>query len=1082
MNSSNNAKNDLISRTLFFSSIKDNTFDYSYQIKNSLSKFCGQYRAEASPNLFEYLCYKIVEKQISENKINQETAIISEKFLASKDCKINIIKSNSIQKKFILIPIRHSITHKWNAIIFVHLERQIMQHIYKSNDEPIVAKIISSNLNSEEDDFILNTTMDKIENAFNFTSPEDIQFEVDSINISDQPNTSIFLLNFIHGLISQESNSESVMNYIMKLYDESGNTNNMGINNYFISFNRENEIFNGLMENYMKELKEYIKVKNSLNLDESRWNYEDIFNMIQFVGEEDDVDSEEEALNIARENEEARKQMEDQELFFNNRINGNQNKNVLGLIQEAENESDEETERKSIANLNNNHSLIQRNDDIDMTEFGNEDINENKSNLDDEQNNDYNVDDMKSNNELKRSVTSGKVVDSENEIEGEKNSGVIERTKKASIESIDNSLFVPYEEQAKIENNLNNMNNDKPMDIINNMPIEGREDKTKKIKAQNNQKNTENVVKGNAANNANKNINKNLNKNSNKNINKKGSNTKINNNVVNNVNKENNNIDNIGKKRLSNKLDNKQIANDVNEINKKNSMKKNNTYNAKENNTQDKKARHSNTNNKTCEKCKLETNIIPNLINKNISTLNQNLKKIKNELGNCSKEESNNNTGSNKSSFKGSASSSSNNNEKTKNLNNPENKKNTLCKSNNNNSEKSNDNSANNTKDSFNNAQIKNINPKYENKNGKEVHKNNSKKNNENITKANNLKNDVDNSKMNLKMRNLGQEYISDYKNYINNDINKNIKIVQDDNILENNNNNFIYESCQKPNNNSKKNANTKSIQSIYSAENQNNLGQNKKIQEVTNRNESKLNKYIEIISQDNTCKAINSLNEKKKNNLDDNVQFSMVPDDVTINSVSSTLSPNKTLSIMNNKEIRKNNYENKIKSSGNLNTNILQDKEDDSNSNVNMNNTYKTSYSNKKITSSNNSKTSNFTVLDSTLNGKNEKEFNPEDKIIKSINNLGASENSNYYNSFIEEDSKIENNNISKENDSTLQRRTLKKLRHRGGPEKKRTYNNNRNDDYILRDYVVYDECAFNSKDLKCGCTGNLDKACSIF
>ena len=1078
MNSSNDAKNDLISRTLFFSSIKDNDFDYSYQIKNSLSKFCGQYRAEASPNLFEYLCYKIIKKQISENKINQETAIISEKFLSSKDCKINIIKSNSIQKKFILIPIRHSITHKWNAIIFVHLERQIMQHMYKSNDEPIVAKIISSNLNSEEDDFILNTTMDKIENAFNFTSPEDIQFEVDSINISDQPNTSIFLLNFIHGLISQESNSESVMNYIMKLYDESGNTNNMGINNYFISFNRENEIFNGLMENYIKELKEYIKVKNSLNLDETRLNNEDIFNMIQFVGEEDDVDSEEEALNIARENEEARKQMEDQELFFNNRINGNQNKNVLGLIQEAENESDEETERKSIANLNNNHSLIQRNDDIDMTEFGNEDINENKSNLDDEQNNDYNVDDMKSNNDLKRSVTSGKVIDSENELEGEKNSGVIERTKKASIESNDNSLFIPYEEQAKIENNLNNMNNDKPMDIINNVPVIGREDKNKKLNPQNNQKNMENVVKGVVVNNMNKNVNKNLNKN----INKKGSYTKINNNTVNNVNKENNNVDNIGKKRMSNKSDNKQIANEINEINKKNCIKKNNT---KENNNQDKKGRNSITGNKACEKCKLETNIIPNLINKNISTLNQNLKKIKNELGNNQKEESNNNTNSNKSSLKGSASSSSNNNEKTKNLNNPENKKNTLGKPNNNNSEKGNDNSANNTKDSFNNAQIKNVNPKYESKNGKDAHKNNAKKSNENITKVNNLKNNEDNSKISLKMRNLGQEYIGVYKNYNNNDINKNIKIVQDDNILENSNNNFLYESCQKPNNNSKKNinTNTKSIQSINSVENKNNLVQNKKIQEFTNRNESKLNKYIEIISQDDTYKVTNSLNEKKKKNLEDNVQFSLVPDDGTINSLSSTLSPNKTLSIMNNIEIRKYNNENKIKSSGNLNSNILQDKEDDSNSNNNMDNTYKTSYSNKQKTSSdNNSKTSNFTISDSLLNGKNEKELNPNDKITKSINNLGSSENSNYYNSFIDEDSKIENNNISKENDSTLQRRTLKKLRHRGGPEKKRTYNNNRNDDYILRDYVVYDECAFNTKDLKCGCTGNLDKACSIF
>ena len=38
----------------------------------------------------------------------------------------------------------------------------------KSHDEPIVAKIISSNINSEEDDYILNTTMDKIENMDKF--------------------------------------------------------------------------------------------------------------------------------------------------------------------------------------------------------------------------------------------------------------------------------------------------------------------------------------------------------------------------------------------------------------------------------------------------------------------------------------------------------------------------------------------------------------------------------------------------------------------------------------------------------------------------------------------------------------------------------------------------------------------------------------------------------------------------------------------------------------------------------------------------------------------------------------------------
>ena len=94
--------------------------------------------------------------------MNKEVAIISEKFLSSKNCKINIIKTKSIKKKFILIPIRNEISRKWNAIIFIHLERQIMQYMNQMNEEPIIAKIISSNINSEEDYYILNTTMDRI--------------------------------------------------------------------------------------------------------------------------------------------------------------------------------------------------------------------------------------------------------------------------------------------------------------------------------------------------------------------------------------------------------------------------------------------------------------------------------------------------------------------------------------------------------------------------------------------------------------------------------------------------------------------------------------------------------------------------------------------------------------------------------------------------------------------------------------------------------------------------------------------------------------------------------------------------------
>ena len=80
----------------------EKTFDYTLPIKTGLAKICGSSRAEASPSFFEYLCYKIVQKNVKENKkINKEVAIISETFLSSKNCKINILKEKSIKKNYI---------------------------------------------------------------------------------------------------------------------------------------------------------------------------------------------------------------------------------------------------------------------------------------------------------------------------------------------------------------------------------------------------------------------------------------------------------------------------------------------------------------------------------------------------------------------------------------------------------------------------------------------------------------------------------------------------------------------------------------------------------------------------------------------------------------------------------------------------------------------------------------------------------------------------------------------------------------------------------------------------------------------
>ena len=338
-----------LDNTLYFTSVKNASFDFSLPIKKNLSKFVSENRIEASPYLFEYLCFKLAKKKLEKIKnINSEISIISEKFLSSEISN----KSESIRKKYVFVPIRNSISRKWNAVIFIHLEKQITQYMNQINEEPIIAKIISSNINSEEDDYILNTTMDRIESTFNFSSPEDIQFEVDSINISDQPNTSIFLLNFVEGLIEQKSD-EDIMNYIMKLYDESSNTNAIGSNNYFISFNKENELFKDILQVYEKELEEYLKTKGDNDENEGA-------KLLKLEENEEEIDSEEEALKIiAKENDAIRKQMEEQEIVFNMKINDpnyrlenddinykNRN-NFLGQIQEVDNESEDESERKS---------------------------------------------------------------------------------------------------------------------------------------------------------------------------------------------------------------------------------------------------------------------------------------------------------------------------------------------------------------------------------------------------------------------------------------------------------------------------------------------------------------------------------------------------------------------------------------------------------------------------------------------------------------------------------------------------------------------------------------------------------------
>ena len=333
-NSEKKDMESILKNILFFTSIRDGFFDYNIPIKSELEKFNSDKSIEPSLFLFEYICYKLLKNTLISNKtINPETIIITDQFLCSENSKELFIKYKATYKKNIIICIQNSQTLKWTIIAFLNLEEQIKNYFDINNKKPIKAKILSSNLNSDEDDIVLNATMDKLEYAFDFKSPDDIQFEVDSFNIYDQPNSGIFLLNFIKELMLQDESK--ISDFIQKIYDEVSNMGNQGNKYYFNIFNNISEEMNNMYNIYNQELNEFLK-NNNINI-----NLDDELNS----------DEEEEALKIMeKENEEAKHLMRQKERKLRQKLYKQKliDKNTVmykefGIIKEEDNKSESES-------------------------------------------------------------------------------------------------------------------------------------------------------------------------------------------------------------------------------------------------------------------------------------------------------------------------------------------------------------------------------------------------------------------------------------------------------------------------------------------------------------------------------------------------------------------------------------------------------------------------------------------------------------------------------------------------------------------------------------------------------------------
>ena len=522
----NSEKKDIesiLKNILFFTSIRDGFFDYNIPIKSELEKFNSDKSIEPSLFLFEYICYKLLKNTLISNKtINPETIIITDQFLCSENSKELFIKYKATYKKNIIICIQNSQTLKWTIIAFLNLEEQIKNYFDINNKKPIKAKILSSNLNSDEDDIVLNATMDKLEYAFDFKSPDDIQFEVDSFNIYDQPNSGIFLLNFIKELMLQDESK--ISDFIQKIYDEVSNMGNQGNKYYFNIFNNISEEMNNMYNIYNQELNEFLKNNNiKINLDD-----------------ELNSDEEEEALKIMeKENEEAKHLMRQKERKLRQKLYKQKliDKNTVmykefGVIKEEDNESESESidffgkmkekeeerlkfkENLSKKNyMNNNKILNNVNVNININVNNSQSIDEIKTNIFKTDKDIQIKNQSKSEKNIKLNVLEEALEEFELEQEPIKNTEENIKQKKEEIKEIkeSNQKETQTKDITNILNKLEEKEKEKSRDFeINNTkaktPITNQSPKEKKIPNEKNKK-EENKKEKKKANKSNININ-----------------------------------------------------------------------------------------------------------------------------------------------------------------------------------------------------------------------------------------------------------------------------------------------------------------------------------------------------------------------------------------------------------------------------------------------------------------------------------------------------------------------------------------------------------------------------------------------
>ena len=246
----------LMNETLFLKSISNGYFDHKMP-PEEIVKFTST--GNISPKLMDYLIYLIVSKQ---NFLNHNFIIVTEDFLQSPNQKTVFFDSNTLTKKFILVPKHNESNNSWSLAILHNIYmnfpekifcKHISEYISENNNKGSngIKLLLPENETNKEN--IAKNIYTELEDSLNryYHNNENSrnQLVVQYCFINNASNSGKAILEFIKEMIENKNGTEDYVNSVF-------NANNRNVK-LPLSFDRRLVFDPALYKNYKEKVEQF---------------------------------------------------------------------------------------------------------------------------------------------------------------------------------------------------------------------------------------------------------------------------------------------------------------------------------------------------------------------------------------------------------------------------------------------------------------------------------------------------------------------------------------------------------------------------------------------------------------------------------------------------------------------------------------------------------------------------------------------------------------------------------------------------------------------------------------------------------